>query len=354
MSLEGLSDNMYNFKIEKINLNKTERLKVEEFLSAFNLFLDRDVDCTIVAKNKGEIFGTCSCAGKVLKCFAVNANHQGEGIASKLITYMTNHLFDKGIFETFVFSKPNNTCVFKGLGYRDVYSTDEEVLLEGGTANVRKYVKEMFKKSGLGDGKKASIVMNCNPFTLGHRYLIERAAKENKEVIVFVVEEDQSLFPFDVRLSLVKKGTEDLKNVHVISGGDYIISSATFPSYFLRDEDIRFSAYMKLDSGIFSEYIAPIFSIIKRYVGTEPFCKVTDSYNNNLKEILTRHGIEINEIPRLEYEGKAVSASEVRRLIKMGKWQEIKKFVPETTYEFLISDGANEIIGKIKRSDSPH
>ncbi|WP_432663890.1 [citrate (pro-3S)-lyase] ligase [Wukongibacter baidiensis] len=345
---------MYNFKIEEINLDKAERPKVEEFLSAFDLFLDEDVEYTIVLKNKDEILGTCSCDGKVLKCFAVNKNYQGEGIASRLITHMTNYLFDKGIFETFVFSKPNNTCVFRGLGYRDVYSTDEVVLLEGGTAYVRKYVKEMFEKSGLGDSPKAAIVMNCNPFTLGHRYLIESAAKENEEVIVFVVEEDRSLFPFDVRLNLVKKGTEDLKNVYVIPGGDYIVSSATFPSYFLRDEDIRFSAYMKLDLGIFSKYIAPVFNISKRYVGTEPFCKVTNNYNNNLKEILTKDGIAVKELPRLEYEGKTVSASEVRRLIKMEKWQEVKKLVPEITYSFLVSGKADKIIEKIKRSDSPH
>ena len=345
---------MYNFKVEKIDLHKAERLKVEEFLFAFNLFLDKDVDHTIVIKNKDEILGTCSCAGKVLKCFAVNENYRGEGIASKLITYMTNYLFDKGIYETFVFSKPNNTCVFKGLGYREVYSTEKVVLLEGGIADIKKYVKGMLQKSGLGNGRKASIVMNCNPFTLGHRYLIERAAKDNDEVIVFVVEEDRSAFPFDIRLNLVKKGTEDLKNVHVLSGGEYIISSATFPSYFLRDEDIRFSAYMELDSGIFSEYIAPVFNIEKRYVGTEPFCKVTNNYNNKLKEVLTKNSIEVNELQRLKYEGKALSASEVRGLIKREKWKEIKKYVPKSTYEFLASDRAKEIIYKIKRSDSPH
>lgn len=53
---------------------------------------------------------------------------------------------------------------------------------------------------------------------MGHRYLIEKAATENDEVVVFVVEEDKSIFPTDVRFELVKKGCEDLKNVIVLKG----------------------------------------------------------------------------------------------------------------------------------------
>ena len=37
--------------------------------------------------------------------------------------------------------------------------------------------------------------MNCNPFTLGHKYIVEKAARENDNVIIFVVEEDKSSFP---------------------------------------------------------------------------------------------------------------------------------------------------------------
>ena len=342
---------MQDIRIEKVDLNSNERLEVESFLSTFNLFFDKDIEYTIVAKRGEEILGTCSCSGKILKCFAVQQGLQGEGIASKLLTHMTNMFFDKGIYEFFIFTQPKNLNIFKGLNCREVYTVDEVSLLEGGMANVQEYVKKMYKESGFQDDKKAALVMNCNPFTLGHRHLIENAAKENKEVVVFVVEEDRSLFPFEVRLDLVRKGTEDLKNVYVLPGGNYIISSATFPSYFLREESQRTKAYVKLDAGIFSHYIAPVFHINKRYVGTEPYCPVTRQYNEALLNILPRHGIQVVEVTRISKHGKAISASEVRKLIRKGQFEDLKNLVPRTTYEYLISREAQPIIEKIQRSD---
>ena len=63
--------------------------------------------------------------------------------------------------------------------------------------------------------------MNCNPFTLGHRYLIEQASEKVDHLYVFVVEEDKSFFPFSDRIGLVKKGTADLKNITVKPSGKY-------------------------------------------------------------------------------------------------------------------------------------
>lgn len=345
---------MYNIKIENINLNTKDRLKVESFLSAFNLYLDKDVDHTIVAKYEDEIIGTCSCTGKILKCFAVSEDYQDQGIASSLVTYLTNQLFDQGIYETYIFTEPKNIPLFKGLNYSEVQRVEEVALLEGGMSNIKKYVDKMFKNSGLDNRKKAALVMNCNPFTLGHRYLIEKASLENEEVVVFIVEEDRSLFPFEIRKKLVEIGTEDLINVHVLSGGFYIISSATFPSYFLRQEDIRMDAYAKLDAEIFSKYIGSVFNIEKRYVGTEPYCKLTNQYNNALMNILPKYGIEVMEVNRLELDNLPISASEVRRLIKSESYQLLRKLVPEVTYDYLMSSQARPIIEKIKMKDSPH
>ncbi|NLM05208.1 MAG: [citrate (pro-3S)-lyase] ligase [Clostridiales bacterium] len=340
--------------LEKIDLNSDKRLEVERFLSTFNLFFDKDIEYTVIAKKDREILGTCSHAGKVLKCFAVREGLQGEGIASKLITHITNYLFEKGIYEYFVFTEPKNLNIFKGLNFKEVYTVDKVSLLEGGMVNINKYIEKMYKNSGLKDNEKAALVMNCNPFTLGHRYLIERAAKENEEVVVFIVEEDRSLFPFKVRLDLVKKGTKDLPNVHVIPGGDYIISSNTFPSYFLREEGTRLKAYTQLDAGIFGKYISPIFNIKRRYIGTEPYCNVTSEYNRALSYILPKYDIELVKINRVIKDNKAISASNVRNLIKTEDWDKIKAIVPKTTYDFLKSPEAENIIEKIKRSDTPH
>jgi len=345
---------MSDVMIQKVNLNTQERNEIEEFLKKFELSLDKDVEYTIKAVIGEEIVGTCSFAGKVLKCFAVRDDIQGEGIASKLITHLTDELFKMGVYETFIFTKVKNKSIFEGLNYREVYSTSKVLLLEGGMANVKRYVEGMFKKSELGSGEKAGLVMNCNPFTLGHRYLIEKAAKENEEVVVFIVEENRSLFPFDIRMELVKRGTSDLKNVKIIPGGNYIISSNTFPSYFLRQEDERLLEYTRLDSGIFGRYIAPAFNIKKRYVGTEPYCPVTRRYNEALMEILPQYGVEVSLVERVGMEGRAVSASEVRDCIKRNDWDRVKSIVPDTTYEFLTSPEGEKIIEKIKRSELPH
>ncbi len=345
---------MNEIRIERIDLNGKEKRKVESFLSHFDLVLDKDVENTVVAKIGDEIVGTCSSSGNTLKCFAVNKDLQGEGITSKLITFIINSLFDQGIYETFIFTKPNNRCAFRGLSYKDVYATKEVALLEGGTANIEKYIQKMFKDSKLGTGKKAAIVMNCNPFTLGHRYLIEKASKENEEVVVFILEENRSQFPFEVRLDLVKKGIAHLKNVHVISGGKYIISSSTFPSYFLKSEEEKLLGYSGLDAGIFGKYIAPIFNIHKRYVGTEPYCFTTNKYNTALMEILPRFGIEVCVVERLEINDRVISASQVRNKIKLGEIEELKELVPETTYNFLLSRKGKEVIEKIKRSEGRH
>lgn len=343
---------MYNIKIEEIKLSQNRKL-IEEFLSQFDLTLDKDIDCTIVAKYNNEIIGTCSYSGYVIKCFAVKNEFRGIGIASKLITYITNILFEKGIYNVFVFTKKENIHIFVNLGYKHVYDTDDIVLLENGITNINDYITNMFNKSKLGTGKKASIVMNCNPITLGHRYLIEKASKENDEVVVFIVEEDKSLFPYNIRFNLVKKCTKELENVHVISGGRYIISSNTFPSYFLREEE-KISKYIKIDLGIFGKYIKPVFNINKRYVGDEPYCKITKKYNEGMKKILSKFNIEIVEVERLEYNNKKISASQVRELIREDKFDEIKKIVCKDVYEYLISENAKSLIKKIKRSDSVH
>ncbi|SHD77537.1 [citrate (pro-3S)-lyase] ligase [Schnuerera ultunensis] len=340
--------------IEKIDLEDKERLQVEQFLSEFNLSLDRDVEETIVAKMDGKMVGTCSYAGKVIKSFAVKKELQGEGIAGKLISQIRNIMFDKGIFHTFIFTKPENKYIFRELGYLEVFSTRDVTLLESSSNNLSRYIETIKRENSFGDEEKAAIVMNCNPFTLGHRYLIERSALENERVIVFIVQEDKSAFPFDVRYKLVKEGIKDLCNVHVVPGGDYIISSNTFPSYFIKEEEDKDRAYKQLDAGIFSKHIAKAFNIKRRYLGTEPYCSVTNGYNQVLAEILPEYGIEVRIVDRLIIDGKVVSASMVRKNIKEDNWKEIKKLVPEITYSFLLSSQSKEIIEKIKGSESRH
>jgi len=155
----------------------------------------------------------------------------------------------------------------------------------------------------------------------------------------------------------VLKGVSNLKNVKVLPGGEYIISSATFPSYFLREEGERLRAYVELDSSIFAKYFCQSLNITARYVGDEPYCKMTEAYNQALEKVLPSYGVELHQIKRKALGDIPISASRVRRLIKEGDLQnseELKKLLPEVTLEFLNTSLGREIVEKIKRCHSPH
>lgn len=181
-----------------------------------------------------------------------------------------------------------------------------------------------------------SIVMNCNPFTLGHRYLIEQCAKKCDILRVFVVQENKSFFPFDDRFRLVKEGCRDLENVYVLESGKFILSSLTFSEYFnkssLQDRIVDSSE----DVTFFAREIAPAAHIQVRFVGTELLDTVTNQYNRTLAAILPQYGIRFEEVPRLEECGEVISASKVRRLLEERKWDDIRKLVPDVTYSYLM------------------
>lgn len=346
---------MYGIEVQRLNLHsKEERQELESFLSKFNLNLDKDVDYSLIIRDGDVIKATCSKAKNVLKCFAVDKELRGEGITSTLISNLIDKLFEEGIYHSFIFTKPENISIFSSLSFKLVYKANDVALLESGVYNINSYLDKLAKKYNIDNNEKAALVMNCNPFTLGHKYLIEKAAEENEEVLVFIVEENKSLFSFDVRYELVKEGTAHLKNVKVISGGEYIISSATFPSYFLREESVRLKAYTELDAGIFAKYFCPKLNIKKRYVGTEPYCNVTNIYNDSLKKVLNKYGLELCEVERKMYNEQAISASSVRQLIRENKIEELRNILPLTTLEFLQTDKGKEIIKKIKSSNTPH
>lgn len=177
--------------------------------------------------------------------------------------------------------------------------------------------------------------MNCNPFTKGHRYLIERASEQVKVLYVFVVEEDRSFFKFKDRLKMVEIGTADLKNVIVIPSGRYIISTETLPGYFEKEEKpfLQFDATQDLK--IFSDIIAKEFNITVRFAGEEPIDAFTNHYNEAMKKFLPVHGIRFVEVPRKKINGDVISATKVRRCIVEKKYDELKDLVLPEIYDYL-------------------
>lgn len=188
--------------------------------------------------------------------------------------------------------------------------------------------------------KVGAIVMNCNPFTKGHLFLIEKAAMVVDLLYIFVVEEDKSFFAFENRFALVKAGVAHLNNVVVVPSGEYVLSYKTFQPYFGKEKMNTAKVDATNDIEIFARYIAPRLNITKRFVGEEPFDMVTKQYNEQMAEILPQFGVEFVEIPRrvTEIDGQVISASRVRLLMKEERWEEIYPLVPETTYEYIMQE----------------
>lgn len=196
---------------------------------------------------------------------------------------------------------------------------------------------EFLRKHRKNGEKIGSIVMNCNPFTKGHQYLIEKAASSVDYLYIFVVEEDKSFFPFADRMELVKKGTAHLDNVIVIPSGKFIISAVTFPGYFYKDDNQNVQIDTSMDIKIFGQYIAPELGISIRFAGNEPTDLVTRQYNETMQEQLPRYGIRFEVVQRKEENKRAISASLVRKYLNEKRFDKIKPLVPETTYNYLIN-----------------
>lgn len=191
------------------------------------------------------------------------------------------------------------------------------------------------------------IVMNANPFTQGHLYLVENAAKDVDKLLVFVVEEDLSEFTFSDRYWMVSEGTKHLHNICVIPSGRFILSSQTFGSYFEKDEKQNEEVDAAFDISFFGAYIAPAFGISKRFVGEEPKDSVTRQYNEEMKRKLPVYGIEVIEIPRKEVQGEIISATIVRKLYEKKEWEKLSVYLPDTTLDYIIK---NNVVMRDKKN----
>ena len=188
------------------------------------------------------------------------------------------------------------------------------------------------------NGEVGAIVMNCNPFTFGHEFLIKKALEKVDFLYIFVVEEDRSKYSFSERFDMVVSACKDFQNICVLPSGKAILSMDTLPEYFNKDHLQGTMIDTSYDVLIFAEAVAPTLNISKRFVGEEPFDSVTRQYNQSMKRILPEYGIELVEIPRMNKDGVVISASEVRRLEKAGAYETIKQYVPMSTYK-IISQG---------------
>ena len=327
--------------IEYRQVMKFEKKNVEKFLKNFDINYEKDVDYTLAAFDGDKIVGTGSAAGRVLKCFAIDETYQGMGITNAIITRLIDYQYERGESHLFIFTKPKNIKIFSDFGFSLVEETEDVALLDNKIEKLYELLKNMED-----DRESGAIVINANPMTKGHLYLIETARKMTDLLHVFMVEEDGSTFPYEFRYKIVAEEVSKFDNVILHRGNDYIISKNTFPTYFYKDEKTVLKAYSELDTKIFGSYFVKALNIKKRFVGSEDKDLVTKNYNDTMKKILPNYGVELVEIPRIESGGQVISASRVRALLKERKFEEAYKYLPDATIEALKSEEGQRIINE--------
>lgn len=283
----------------------------------------------------GKLIATGSLAGNVLKYIAASDEAgNSASLFNRIVSELINRLRQRGIFHAFVFTKPQYVKSFEHVGFVTLAQSTNGAVLEVGKPAIQDYLAQISKPKS-SDKQIAAIVMNANPFTLGHRYLVEKAARESDLVYIFVVSENQALFSSQERLDLVRAGTHDLKNVVVLAGGDYMVSFATFPAYFIKSPDQVIDYQTTLDARIFGNWIGPSLGITKRYLGSEPLSHTTNIYNQVLqRELAGRIDVEIVDRKR-QSDGNVYSARMVRQMIAEQNLEATKLLVPPSTYSFI-------------------
>lgn len=351
--------------MEIIQLNPAiprQRRRIEQFLGDNGLRLD-DVDyyATLVDETTDEIVAGGGLKGGVIKCVAVAEGHKGEAVANQIVSHLIAQANADGHQCVKLFTKPQNQKMFESMSFRLLAEAPKAILMETGIGGIRKYSEELRVKSEESNSElhyitsttpqpvklhhlnpspqqpimpqSGIIIMNCNPFTLGHRYLIEQAAQQVETLYILVVREDCSMFSYDERKAMIVRGVAHINNVVVCDGSEYSISATTFPTYFLKSLSDASDTQMTLDIDLYRRHIATALGATVRFVGTEPDDPLTRRYNELMKSMLP----DVREVARLQQSGVAVSASRVRKAIVENHLALAARLVPPTTVPYIVA-----------------
>ena len=332
--------------------DKRRQAQMDALLAQEGIARDKNLTYSAgIFDDDGQMIATGSLFGNTLRCMAVSGAHRGEGLMADIVAHLVQKQMELGHTHLFLYTKVESEKFFAPLGFTKIAQVgDKLVFMENRRDGFSRYIAGL-KAEAYSETPGAALVMNANPFTNGHDYLLGKAAAENERVVLFVLSEDRSLVPYEDRMAMVKAAAAKYPNVTVVSSGSYMISSATFPSYFLKDDALVTQTHAKLDATLFTR-IAKELNLTSRYVGEEPFSAATSAYNDALSAVLPDAGVALRIIPRKEQEGTPISASHVRKLIHDGRTEEIRPLVPQTTYDYLTSDKGARAVAAIKASDN--
>lgn len=329
-----------------------QRRQIEMFLQTNGLRYD-DVDyyAAIVDESSDEMIAGGGLKGSVIKCVAVADGHKGEAVANVIVSHLIAKANAEGCQCVKLYTKPDNRQLFESLSFRLIAESPNAILMETGVGGIEKYSEELRVKSEelrvkseelkndesvVSNARKpiGVIVMNANPFTLGHRFLVEQSSELVERLYVVVVREDCSMFSYNERKAMVSQGVRDIGNVVVVDGSDYAVSAATFPTYFLKQLSDATDTQIILDLDLYRRRIAPALGATIRFFGSEPTDPLTRRYNELMHQQLGEE--HVHEIQRKQQEGSAISASRVRKVMMEGCLWDAIQLVPPTTIPYII------------------
>ena len=338
-----------------------QRRQIETFLQANGLRYD-DVDyyAALVDESSDEMIAGGGLKGCVIKCVAVADGHKGEAVANVIVSHLLAKANEDGYQCVKLYTKPHNRQLFESLSFRLIAEAPNAILMETGVGGIEKWSYELrvtndelgVKNEELGIRNDelgvrndelqiksvrkpiGAIVMNANPFTLGHRFLVEQSSELVERLYVVVVREDCSMFSYSERKAMVIQGVRDIGNVVVVDGSDYAVSAATFPTYFLKQISDATDTQITLDLDIYRRRIAPALGATVRFFGSEPTDPLTRRYNELMHQQLGED--HVHEIQRKQQDGSPISASRVRKAMLEGRLWDAIQMVPPTTIPYII------------------
>lgn len=331
-------------------LDRRGMAEAEALLKKEGISLDRHLDYTAGVYDDDDVLrATGSFYRNTLRCLAVDSALQGEGLMAQVVSHLVQELFTRGQSHLFVYTKKEAVKSIAPLGFYEIAATDQVVFLENRRDAFRQYLAGLSRPQTPPD-RVGAVVMNANPFSLGHQYLAEQAAGQCGALHLFMVSEDISAFPRAVRERLIVAGTRHLPHVYTHPTGPYLVSSATFPSYFIQESDELTLAQARVDAQVFGR-IAKELHITDRFVGEEPLSPATALYNQAMSEELPKHGVQLHILKRKSDNGvDPISATRIRALLKEGRLADLQSLVPQTTYDFLASEEGQQIARKLREA----
>ncbi len=335
-----------------------DRARARALVEAQGLSFEEGVDDLVGAFEGGALVATGARAGDVLEMIAIDPAHQGGGLLGELVGELVRRGLAAGHQGLFVFTSPRHAQSFEALNFRLLASQAEVALLEYG-GRFEAWVEACRARlrahaAGGGAAEAGAVVLNANPFTLGHQWLVEQAAARVEALHLLVVREDRSAFPFEARRRLVEAGTRHLPNVAVLDTGPYAVSALTFPAYFLGPGAPVPQIQLELDLTLFGARIAPALRVRRRFFGSEPGCATTRAYNAAMHRLLPRWGVEPVELRRVEAGGAPISASTVRAALARGDVSALKALVPGTTLAYLLSPEGRAVGARLSAAPGRH